>query len=148
MLRIVSNVQKLASNTSSRPTLMNSFLRCILKSRSSGLLIRALIRVRQATRKGSLLHIINPRSTTFTKGNSFMPRIETLDYGMESVEPPHLPCYGDGLQGFIMTIRRNQAHSSHQFHSVQCNMGMVWVNRSDNKNQVIVLIEDVKQKPC
>ena len=50
----------LTSNTSSSPILINSFLKCNLKSRSSGLLIIAFISVIHATLSASLLQINSP----------------------------------------------------------------------------------------
>ena len=53
-------IRSLTSSTSSNPILINSFLKCNLKSRSSGLLIIAFISVIQATLSCSLLQISNP----------------------------------------------------------------------------------------
>lgn len=55
-------IQSLTSSTSRSPILINSFLKCNLKSRSSGLLIIAFISVIQATLSCSLLQISNPRN--------------------------------------------------------------------------------------
>ena len=64
--------RQLTSMMSMRPTRMNSFLRCILKSRSSAEEMMALMRAMQCVRRGSLFLIRRP----WTIGeNRSVPRI-------------------------------------------------------------------------
>ena len=62
-----------------------------------------------------------------------IPEGPTLDYRLKPVHPPNFPCNCDGLQGLVMPIWWYQAYSSHQLHSIQCNMRVVWVNRPNSR---------------